>query len=207
MKRLLLLCLLLANHLVIGQPKPQSSVKAGLTYIKFGAGDLNGINFYNEYIHSNLRRRFVTLATALQLGYGTNVTEVNPGNGFTEVLRSAKASLALDANWFFSVISLKHTKIRVGVGPSLRFISDSHTSSFIIYAQGNNINIPPNVPYVISPLHYDRPHNYFTFGYSLVFDGEWSLNDHWLSGIRASFQNYGGGEKITALGLTVGYQF
>lgn len=195
-KPILVLLLLMSNHFALCQGSVRNSVKVGVTYILFGSGDLSGVNYYNEYNRS--LNRFLTFAPSLHVGYGSKDT------GY---LRYTKASFSLDPNIFFSPMRFERGKIRLGVGPSLRFLSDSHPNGYGIYFQGGLPGLPPGLDYVIEPLRYARPLNYWTIGYTVVLEGEVNVSPRWNTGIRASFQNYESGETAANLGLNIGYRF
>lgn len=167
----------------------RNSLKAGFTYTIFGSGDMRGINYYNEYNHRI--NRFLTLAPSFHAGYGS----MNAG-----YLRFTKASFAIDPNLFFSPMRFENSKIRLGIGPSLRFLSDSNPT-------GHGISLTPNSDYVINPLNYAHPLNYWTIGYTVVLEGEINLSARWNTGIRTSFQNYVSGETVANVGFSVGYRF
>lgn len=198
MKKLnFLLVFLLVSSAAFSQVPARNSVKAGFTYILFGSGDLSGFNYYNEYNHSI--NRFLTVAPSFHFGYGSK-------DGL--YLRSTKASFSLDPNLFFSPFRFESSKIRVGIGPSLRFLSDSHpTGGSGVYSQGAILGLPPELPYVIAPLGYSRPLNYWTVGYTIVLEGELNITPRWNAGVRTSFQNYDSGETAANAGLNIGYRF
>lgn len=197
MKKLILVLTLLTNsYLALGQNNDRNRVKAGITYILFGSGDLSGLNYYNEY--NRRLNRFLTFAPSLHVGYGSQ------DSGY---LRSTKASFSLDPNLYFSPMRFERSKIRLGIGPSLRFLSDSHPNGYGAYFRGAIPNLPPDFEYVLAPLSYARPMNYWTIGYTVVLEGEVNVSSRWNTGIRASFQNYKSGETAATLGLNVGYRF
>jgi hypothetical protein len=205
MKKLILILVLLANcHLAVSQDGMRSSVKAGVTYILFGSGDLSGLNYYNEYNRSI--NRFLTFAPSLHIGYGSKSSLIS-SSGMTEGLRFTKASVALDANLFFSPMRFERSKVRLGIGPSLRFLSDSHPSSFGVSYRGPTPNLPPGNDYVLNPFVYNNPQNYLTVGYTVILEGELNVGPRWIAGARASFQNYASGETAANIGLNVGYRF
>ncbi|WP_147277019.1 hypothetical protein [Runella aurantiaca] len=194
-KTLLFLSLLAGSNLVFGQNPPQNNIKAGFTYILFGSGDLAGFNYYNEY--NRRLNRFLTFAPSLHFGYGAKASDY---------LRSTKASFSVDPNVFISPMRFEKSKIRLGVGPSLRFLSDSHPSSFGLLFNGGTA-LPLDKDYLITPITYTRPLNYWTIGYTLLLEAELHFTRHWLVGTRASFQNYASGETALNAGLNVGYRF
>jgi hypothetical protein len=195
-KIFLVLTFLLNSYWGICQIDTRSSVKAGLSYVLFGSGDLGGYNYYNEFNHS--LNHFVTFAPSLHAGYGS---------GEHRYLRFTKASFAIDPNVFVSPMRFNRSKVRLGVGPSLRFISDSHPNGYGIYFRGAIPNLPPDFDYVIGPMTYARPLNYWTIGYTIVLEGELNITRRWNTGLRASFQNYTSGETVANIGFNVGYRF
>jgi hypothetical protein len=195
-KSLLILSLLVSTHLAFCQSSPQNSIKAGFTSILFGSGDLTGVNYYNEY--NRRLNRYLTFAPSLHVGYGSKDSDY---------LRFIKASFSVDPNLFISPMRFEKSKIRLGVGPSLRFLSDSHPSGYGILFKGALPTLPPNTDYVITPLNYTRPLNYWTIGYTLVLEAELHFTGHWLVGGRASFQSYKSGETVANVGINVGYRF
>lgn len=195
-KTLLILSLSVGTHLAFCQNAPQNSIKAGLTSILFGSGDLTGVNYYNEY--NRRLNRCLTFAPSLHFGYGSKASDY---------LRFTKASFSVDPNLFISPMRFEKSKIRLGIGPSLRFLSDSHPSGYGILFKGALPALPPNVDYVIMPLNYTRPLNYWTIGYTIVLEAELHFTGHWLIGARASFQNYESGETAANAGINLGYRF
>jgi len=113
MKGIVTLLVLLSTVLSVSA---QSSFKAGINTVFFGTGDLRGAELYNEYNHS--LSPFVTLAPSLHAGYGAS----RSGN--------AKGSIATDVTFFFSPMRFQQSKVRLGVGPSLRFLTDQRLSAF-----------------------------------------------------------------------------
>lgn len=192
----LVLSLLVGSHLAFCQNAPQNSIKAGLTGVLFGSGDLRGVNYYNEY--NRRLNRYLTFAPSLHVGYGAQDRDY---------LRFTKASFSIDPNLFFSPMRFEKSKIRLGVGPSLRFLSDSHPSSYGVFHRVTFPSFPVDVEYLISPLTYSHPLNYWTIGYTVVLEAEINLAARWNTGVRASFQNYNSGETAANIGLNVGYRF
>jgi hypothetical protein len=193
---LLVLILLVSSSLAFCQNSPQNSFKAGLTGILFGSGDLTGVNYYNEY--NRRLNRYFTFAPSLHFGYGSKASEY---------LRFTKASFSVDPNIFISPMRFEKSKVRLGVGPSLRFLSDSHPNGYGVMFKGALPALPENLDYVITPVTYARPLNYWTVGYSIVLEAELHFTGHWLVGARASFQNYASGESAANVGFNVGYRF
>ncbi|GAB2771205.1 hypothetical protein GCM10027275_12420 [Rhabdobacter roseus] len=197
MRHTILLSLLLAvGHSAAAQEPALQTVKAGVSYILFGSGDMTGINYYNEY--NRQLNRFMAFGPSVHLGYGSSDI------GY---LRFTKASFALDPNLYFSPMRFDRSKVRIGVGPSFRFLSDSHPNGYGIYFQGAIPNLPSSMEYVIGPLQYERPQNYWTVGYTVVLEAELKVATRWMLGARASFQSYTSGETAATLGLNVGYLF
>jgi hypothetical protein len=195
-KLILVLALLLHSYWGVCQMSTRHSIKAGITRVLFGSGDLAGYNYYNEYNRS--LNRYLTFAPSLHVGYGS---------GDSGYLRFTKASFSLDPNFFVSPMRFDRSKVRLGVGPSLRFISDSHPNGYGIYFRGAIPNLPPSFDYVIGPMTYSRPLNYWTIGYTVVLEGELNVSPRWNTGVRASFQNYTSGETVANIGFNVGYRF
>jgi hypothetical protein len=195
-KTLFFLSLLAVSKLAFCQTSPQNSIKAGLTYVLFGSGDLSGVNYYNEY--NRRLNRYLTFAPSLYVGYGSKSSDY---------LRFTKASFSVDPNPFISPMRFEKSKIRLGAGPSLRFLSDTQPNSYGIIFKGALPALPPNTDYVITPLNYTRPLNYWTIGYSVVLEAELHFTGHWLVGGRASFQSYASGETVLNAGINVGYRF
>lgn len=164
----LLLCFL--GYHSYAQSQPRNSYKAGLTTIFFGSGDMRGLNFFNEYNHA--LSNHITVSPSLQVGYG-----------FTD--RSSKGSAAADLNLFFSPMRFEQSKVRVGVGPSVRFVADP---------RGFNSNP-------------DRSNHYFTVGFTMALEGEFNITDRFLVGIGGSIQPYASGEIVSKFGLNTGYKF
>ena len=197
MKHTILLSLLLAvGHSVSAQKFAAQSVKAGVSYILFGAGDMRGVNYYNEY--NRRLTRHVTFGPSFHLGYGS----LDAG-----YIRFTKASFALDPNLYFSPMRFERSKVRLGVGPSLRFLSDSHPNGYGVYFRGALPAIPPSMDYLLSPLRYERSLNYWTLGYTAVLEAEINVDIRWVLGARASFQSYMSGETAATLGVNIGYKF
>ncbi|GAB2603572.1 hypothetical protein [Spirosoma areae] len=204
MKKLVFILALLANsYLAACQNNVRSGVKAGITYILFGRGDLSGFNYYNEY--NRKFNRFLTFAPSLHVGYGSKMTLLSGADGFNQELRFTKVSFALDANLFVSPMRFERNKIRLGVGPSIRFFSDSFPSSYGLHA----VDSPglPGFTYALLPIVYSRPQNYWTIGYTVVLEGELTVSSRWITGARGSFQNYQSGETATNVGFNIGYRF
>lgn len=195
-KTLLVLSLLVGTHLAFCQNVLQNSIKAGLTYILFGSGDLTGVNYYNEY--NRRLNRHLTFAPSLHVGYGSKTSKY---------LRFTKASFSIDPNLFFSPMRFEKSKVRIGIGPSLRFLSDSHPSGYGVLFKEAFPSFPSNTEYIITPLNYARPLNYWTIGYSVVLEAEVHFTRYWLLGGRVSFQNYESGETAANAGINVGYRF
>lgn len=193
---LLILSLFVGSHFAFCQTSPQNSIKVGLTYILFGSGDLTGVNYYNEY--NRRLNRYLTFSPSLHVGYGSKASDY---------LRFTKASFSVDPNLFISPMRFEKSKIRLGIGPSFRFLSDSHPSGYGIEFNGDLPTLPNKVNYVITPVFYTRPLNYWTIGYSVVLEAELHFTGHWLIGGRASFQNYASGETVLNAGINVGYRF
>lgn len=196
MKKILLILTLLFTAFEGYSQSTTRTIKAGFSHVLFGSGDLRGINYYNEYNHS--LSRYLTFAPSLHVGYGSRDDEY---------LRFTKASFSLDPNFFVSPMRFNRSKIRLGVGPSLRFISDSQPGGYGIYFRGSIPNLPPDFDYVVGPMKYRQPHNFWTVGYTVALEGELNITPKWNTGIRASFQSYTSGETVANLGLNVGYRF
>ena len=156
-----------ASH---AQDRPRNSYKAGLTTIFFGTGDMRGLNFFNEYNHA--LSSHITIAPSLQVGYG-----------FTD--GGAKGSAAADLNFFFSPMRFEQSKVRIGIGPSVRFVADP---------RGFTSN-------------QDRSNHYFTAGFTMVLEGEFNVTSRLLVGVGGSIQPYASGEIVSKFGLNTGYKF
>ncbi len=163
-----LLCFL--SHLSYAQSQLRNSYKAGLTTIFFGSGDMRGLNFFNEYNHA--LSDHVTVSPSFQVGYG-----------FTD--RRSKGSAAADLNLFISPMRFDQSKIRIGVGPSVRFVADPSTFN------GNR----------------DRSNHYFTLGFTMALEGEFNITNRFLVGIGGSIQPYASGEIVSKFGISTGYKF
>ncbi|QHW00660.1 hypothetical protein [Spirosoma endbachense] len=204
MKKLVFVLVLLANsHLAVCQGNIRSSVKAGITYVLFGRGDRIGVNYYNEYNRSI--NRFLTFAPSLHVGYGSKVDRLM-ADGFYQEFRFVKASFALDANLFVSPMRFERHKIRLGVGPSIRFLSESFPSSFGLRLV-DSPGLPTGNQYALIPIAYQRPRNQWTIGYTVVLEGELNVSPRWITGVRTSFQNYENGETVLNVGVNAGYRF
>jgi hypothetical protein len=107
----------------------RNNIKAGVTTILFGSGDLTGLNYCNEY--NRKLNNYLTLAPSVQFGFGSKTSYFtdNIPSDFAHEMRFTKGSAALDLNPYASPWRFDRSKLRVGVGPSLRFVSDSHPSS------------------------------------------------------------------------------
>ncbi|MGM9507932.1 hypothetical protein ACS5NO_09400 [Larkinella sp. GY13] len=172
MKGIITLFVLLSSLMSVTAQNPvKASFKVGLNTIFFGSGDLRGTEIYNEYNY-RLSSHF-TLAPSLHAGYGTR-----PSGG-------AKGTLSTDVTLFFSPMQFNQSKVRLGIGPSLRFLTDSRFSY-------------PGDRY--SP-------NYWTLGYTMALEGEFNLSKRWLAGVGGSIQPYESGEIVSRCGLSVGYKF
>lgn len=203
------------GHLLLAQnlefPRTfKNNFKAGVTTILFGSGDLKGINYYNEY--NRRLNNYLTLAPAVQFGFGSGSSLIdvrNPkvGAPYTDESRFSKGSMALDLNLFVSPWRFERTKLRVGVGPTLRYMSDSSPSSQGVYYPGSLKEFPDDFDYIIDPPKYYRPQNYLTIGYSVVAEGELNLSRRCILGARGAFQGYRSGETTLTFGLNFGYRF
>lgn len=192
---------LLSLCTVSAQTPNTRNLKAGLSYVLFGSGDLSGLEYYNEYNHR--LSPYVTLAPSLHVGYGAKSSPVYDA----DEIRFAKGSVAVDLNLYVSPMVFEKTKIRFGIGPSLRLVSDSHPNGYGIYtAAALNTKLPPNTPYVFEPFGYAKPLHYLTVGYTAVAEFELMVSARWLAGVRASFQGYAR-ETVAAVGLNAGYRF
>ncbi|GAB3170062.1 hypothetical protein [Telluribacter humicola] len=197
MKKLfLVLALLFNSYWGICQMGTRHSVKAGVSYVLFGTGDMVGFNYYNEYNQS--LNPYVTFAPSLHVGYGSR------DEGYA---RFTKASISLDPNFFVSPMWFDRSKIRLGIGPSLRYTSSSLPTSHGYSLVGPIPEHPTDQATYAIDLNYTRPMNYWAVGYTVVLEGEVTLDRGWSTGIRASFQNYTSGGTVANIGLNVGYQF
>ncbi|WP_373513147.1 hypothetical protein [Persicitalea sp.] len=187
-----------------------NNIKAGVTTILFGSGDLTGLNYYNEY--NRRLNNYLTLAPSVQFGFGSGSSSIyvnNPriGAPYVDEMRFTKGSAALDLNLYASPWRYDRSKVRLGVGPSLRFVSDSSPNYYGVYYPGSLKEFPEIFDYIIDPPKYDRPQNYLTIGYSLIAEGELNLSHRCNLGARAAFQGYQSGETTLMLGVNFGYRF
>ncbi|WP_345244919.1 hypothetical protein [Nibrella saemangeumensis] len=190
---------------VTAQTTTRNSVNVGLSYMHFRNDNFKGISYYNEY-NRRLNDSF-TLSPSMQVGFAT-------GKIAFGYVRSTVATIAMDANVFFSPIRAGGSKLRFGGGPSLRFFSDSRSEGYIVFRNYDDLNIKQGLfPYVLSPIIYTRPNNYLTIGYSVVAEAEFNLSTRWLIGIKATYQSYripwGAVRKelIYSVGINLGYRF
>lgn len=214
-KPLLLSLILLVGHALYAQrdvfPNTYyNNIKAGVTTILFGSGDLTGFNYYNEY--NRRLNNYLTLAPSVQFGFGSKSSLIyvdNPKSGtpYADELRFTKGSAALDLNLYASPWRFDRSKIRLGVGPSLRYISDSSPNFYGVYYRGSLKEFPEIFDYVMEAPRYDRPQNYLTLGYSLIAEGELHVSNRCILGARGAFQGYQSGETTLAIGLNFGYRF
>ncbi len=214
-KTMLFGLLLLAGNVIYAQravfPNTyRNNIKAGVTTILFGSGDLTGFNYYNEYNHK--LNNYLTVAPSVQFGFGSASSPIyvsNPRNGvpYVDELRFSKGSAALDVNLYASPWRFERSKVRLGVGPSLRFISDSSPNFYGVYYRGSLKEFPEIFDYIMDAPRYDRPQNYLTVGYSLIAEGELNVSDRCNLGARAAFQGYASGETTLMLGVNFGYRF
>ncbi|WP_247235978.1 hypothetical protein [Telluribacter sp. SYSU D00476] len=196
MKKLFLVLALLFNSYWGICQMSTHSVKAGVSYVQFGSGDLVGFNYYNEYNQSITP--YMTIAPSLHVGYGSR------DEGYA---RFTKASISLDPNFFVSPMRFDRSKIRLGIGPSLRYTSSSLPTSYGYSLVGPIPDRPTDQATYAIDLNYTRPMNYWAMGYTVALEGEVTLDRGWSTGIRASFQNYTSGGMVANIGLNVGYQF
>ena len=216
MKKAILFALALLSAQVVSAQKRvfpntfNNNIKAGVTTILFGSGDLKGLNYYNEY--NRKLNKYFTLAPSVQFGFGSASSPVyvsNPRSGapYVDELRFSKGSAALDVNLYASPWRYERSKLRLGVGPSLRFVSDSSPNFYGVYYPGSLKEFPEIFDYIIDAPRYDRPQNYLTVGYSLIAEGELNVSRRCNLGARAAFQNYLSGETTLTLGVNFGYRF
>lgn len=201
---ILALCIL-SHHFLFAQNASltsyKSSVRAGVLYTSFGLGDLKGLSYYNEY--NRQLSHYVSFSPSVQVGFGS-VKKVVSTNDLANGVRFNKASIGADLNFFVLPVQSERFNVRLGAGPSFRYFSDSYPSSYSIYSLPS---LPPGTPYVISPFTYPRDQNYLAAGYNLVVDGEVNLSDHWLIGVRGSYQGYTSKETVLSVGINTGYRF
>ncbi len=119
-----------------------NNIKAGVTAILFGSGDLTGLNYYNEY--NRRLNKYFTLAPSVQFGFGSRTSYFTdgPSSDFAHEIRFTKGSAALDLNLYASPWRFDRSKIRVGVGPSVSYISDSQPSSYGVLFKGGGTQLP-----------------------------------------------------------------
>lgn len=196
---------ILSHHFLFAQ-KPgiaayRNSIKTGVLYSSFGLGDLKGISYYNEY--NRRLGQYISFSPSVNVGFGS-VKKVVSTNDIANGIRFNKASAGVDFNFFVLPVESERFNVRLGAGPSFRYFSDSYPSNYSIYSLPN---LPSGTPYVINPFTYPRDQNYLAAGYSLVVDGEVNLSDHWIIGVRGSYQGYTSKETILSVGINTGYRF
>jgi len=218
MKKIIIIVLfLLSGNMIYAQnfivPNTyRNNLKAGVTTILFGRGDFTGLNYYNEY--NRKVNNYLTLAPAVQFSFGSKANTIfvdTPLNKepYEREIRFSKGSAAVYLNLYFSPWRFERSKLRIGAGPSLRYISDSLPFEYIT-AYTRPIREWPSridIDYFHPPIEYDRPLNFLTIGYSLVAEGELNVSSHCNLGIRAAFQGYQSGETALMLGVNFGYRF
>jgi hypothetical protein len=179
----------------------QSNIKVGLTYVKFNVDGQQGGEFYMEY-NKNLTKA-ISIAPSFHINYAIK------GRDFPYYLIN-KFSTGIDINLFFAPIRSKQGIIKIGLGPSGRFISGRNRSYYGISENYSGISgLGPDgsywVPYFF-PNDRLRP-TYVAIGYSGIIEGELNLSTRIVSGIRFSYQQYSSSERITSTGISIGYRF
>lgn len=194
---------LLASFLitqVAAQSKNAFFVSAGKSF--HGTGDLKGIAVDVMHEH-NLNKRFSwsnsltsTIHYKIDRGFNSLSPGLSPQND--KLMRFTTAGLQLNSHFNFAIINFPDNKIKLEVGPMLRFQSSSYPASFGYYQD------PRYFPDPFYVYNYNENYNTISPGYNVSVIYITNVSYKYKAGFKATFQNDTRSDVITSLSLVFG---
>ncbi len=200
-KRLVAISLLLASFFiqqVAAQSKNAFFISAGKSF--HGTGDLKGIAVDVMHEH-NLNNRFswsnsLTTTIHYKIDRGLNNNSSQPSLQ-DNLMRFTTAGIQLNSHIDLTLINFSDNKIKLEVGPMVRFQSSSYPTSFGIHQENN-------FPYLYYVVNYNENYNTISPGYNVSLSYITNVSFKYKAGFKATFQNDTQSDVITSLSLVFG---
>jgi hypothetical protein len=193
---------LLASFLisqVAAQSKNAFFVSAGKSF--HGTGDLKGIAVDVMHEH-NLNKRLswsnsLTTTIHYKIHRGLNNNNSSQPSLQDNLMRFTTAGIQLNSHIDLTLINFSDNKIKLEVGPMLRFQSSSYPTSFGIHQENN-------FPYLYYVVNYNENYNTISPGYNVSLSYITNVSYKYKAGFKATFQNDTRSDVITSLSLIFG---